>query len=359
MKILSIIGTRPQLIKASILSPEIRRYFEEVIVDTGQHYDHSMAGIFYDELNIPRADYFLSLGNISSLVQIGKGLLELDKIIEKENPQAILVYGDTNSTLTGTIASVKKNIPLIHIEAGLRSYNKKMPEEINRIIADHIADYLFVPTLNAVNNLATENIHNGVFNVGDLMYDAVIKNLELAKKKVDFEKFGLKAKEYILMTVHRHENFSTYDKAIDIVNSILKVESTIILPLHLGTKEKLIKFGLFGLLEKKANIKIIEPVSYLEMLILQKNARTIVTDSGGIQKEAYFLKVPCLTLRDETEWNETVELGWNKLINVRNYNELNEYVKNIASGKPIFDVYGDGTTSKKIVNILRENLDAE
>ena len=356
MKILSIIGTRPQLVKASALSPEIRKHFKEVIVDTGQHYDYSMAGVFYDELNIPRPDYFLNLGNTIPLSQIGKSLLELEKVISKENPQAILVYGDTNSTLSGTIAAVKNNIPLIHIEAGLRSYNKKMPEEINRIIADHVADYLFVPTLNAVNSLSKENIHTGVFNVGDIMYDAVIKNLDLAEKKIKFHDFGLELRNYILLTMHRYENFSTFERAKDIVNCILEIDSEIILPLHLGTKQKLIQYDLFETLKFKENIKIIEPVSYLEMLVLQKNARVIITDSGGIQKEAYYLKVPCLTLRDETEWNETVELGWNKLIDVRNHNELNEQVKCLRPGIPVFDVYGDGTAGRKIAEILKDNF---
>jgi len=351
-KILTIAGTRPQLVKIAAVSRVLRKSFDEVLVNTGQHYDYNMAGVFFDELNIPKPDYDLGIGSDTHGRQTGKMMMAVEEIVEKEKPDAILVYGDTNSTLAGAIVASKLHIPIIHIEAGLRSYNKEMPEEINRIMTDHVSTLLFAPTDLAVGNLAKESITEGVHQVGDVMYDAVLYNIALAEEKHSLSDYDLNSGEYVLGTIHRADNTDNQNRLEAVLKAFSALEEKVFLPLHPRTKSKIDSFGLNSILEQANNIKIVEPISYLEMLLLEKHAKAIVTDSGGVQKEAYFAKVPCITLRDQTEWLETIETGWNQLVNPLEV-DLAEKLSNLQFGEPIEDLYGDGNAAEKIVMILK------
>lgn len=355
-KILTIAGTRPQLVKIGAVSRVLRESFEEVLVNTGQHYDYNMAGVFFEELNIPKPNYDLGIGSDTHGRQTGRMMIAVEEIVEKEQPDAIIVYGDTNSTLAGAIVASKLHIPLIHIEAGLRSYNKEMPEEINRIMTDHVSTLLFVPTDLAVANLAKEGITEGIHQVGDVMYDAVLYNMETAERKHSLADYNLISREYVLGTIHRPDNTDNIERLEAILTAFSTLEEKVYLPLHPRTKSKIASFGLNPILEQAKNIEIVEPISYLEMLLLEKHAKAIVTDSGGIQKEAYFAKVPCITLRDQTEWLETIETGWNQLVNPLEVN-LVEKLSNLKKGQPIDDLYGDGQAAKKIVAVLKAYFD--
>ncbi|WP_421663836.1 non-hydrolyzing UDP-N-acetylglucosamine 2-epimerase [Lysinibacillus telephonicus] len=354
-KIVTIAGTRPQLIKIAAVSRVLRQSFHEVLVNTGQHYDYNMAGVFFDELNIPRPDYELEIGSDTHGRQTGKMLIAVEEVLEIEKPDAVLVYGDTNSTLAGAIVASKLHIPIIHIEAGLRSFNKLMPEELNRIVTDHVSNILFTPTEIAVRNLRNEGITDGVYNVGDVMYDAVIYNMDLAEKKYKLEDFQLYKQQYYLGTIHRAENTDSKEQLTAILKAFSDVKENVYLPLHPRTKQKIKQYNLESLIEQAKHIHIVEPVSYLEMLLLEKNAKGIITDSGGVQKEAYFMKVPCITLRDQTEWTETVECGWNKLANPLK-DDLVSILHSIQNGNAIENLYGDGYASVKITEILKQHI---
>ncbi|AND42240.1 non-hydrolyzing UDP-N-acetylglucosamine 2-epimerase [Cytobacillus oceanisediminis] len=347
-KIVTVVGARPQFIKLAPVSRVLRKHFEEIIVDTGQHYDHKMAGVFFEELQIPKPDYNLQVGSGTHGYQTGEMLIKIEEILIKEKPDAVLVYGDTNSTIAGSLSSAKLHIPVIHIEAGLRSYNKKMPEEVNRVLTDHISSLLFTPTETAVNNLSSEGVTENVFNVGDVMYDAVLYNTELAKSKDILSQYGVQPKEYILATIHRAENTDSPDRLTAIINQLGSLNQKVILPLHPRTKKKLEELNIVPN-DSTSSLQIVEPAGYLEMLALEKNASAIVTDSGGVQKEAYFAKVPCFTLRNETEWVETVHAGWNKLVNPLEDN-LSSLVSEKEEKPYIEGLYGDGKASEKIVD---------
>lgn len=347
-KIITVVGARPQFIKLAPVSRVLRKHFEEIIVDTGQHYDHKMAGVFFEELRIPKPDYNLQVGSGTHGYQTGEMLIKIEEILIKEKPDAVLVYGDTNSTIAGSLSAAKLHIPVIHIEAGLRSYNKKMPEEVNRVLTDHISSILFTPTETAVNNLSSEGVTENVFNVGDVMYDAVLYNTELAKSKDILSQYGVLPKEYILATIHRAENTDSPDRLTAIIYQLGSLNQKVILPLHPRTKKKLEELNIVPN-DSTSNLQIVEPAGYLEMLALEKNASAIVTDSGGVQKEAYFAKVPCFTLRNETEWVETVHAGWNQLVNPLGDN-LSSMVSEKEEKPYIEGLYGDGKASEKIVD---------
>ncbi|HBV22309.1 MAG TPA: UDP-N-acetylglucosamine 2-epimerase (non-hydrolyzing) [Jeotgalicoccus sp.] len=354
MKILTVAGTRPQLVKIAAVSRKLRESFDEVLINTGQHYDYNLAGIFFEELNIPKPDYNLEVGSDKHGIQTGKMMIKLEEIFEKEKPDMVLVYGDTNSTLAGALVAAKNLVPLVHIEAGLRSYNKSMPEEQNRILTDHLSDLLFIPSKNAQDNLDEEGLTNGVHLVGDVMMDAVLYNMKLAEKKHSLADYELQQNEYILGTIHRAENTNNKEKLKAILDSFGKIEKDVYLPLHPRTKKLIDDYNLAHYIYEYKNIKIVKPVSYLEMLFLVKNAYAVVTDSGGLQKEAYFCKVPCLTIRDQTEWTETIDEGWNKLINPL-VDKLEHELKNISYGSNKTDLYGDGQAAEKIVSILKNH----
>jgi UDP-GlcNAc3NAcA epimerase len=351
LKVITIIGARPQFIKAAPVSRELRKQHTELIIHTGQHYDANMSDIFFEELHIPKPDYQLGVGSGSHGKQTGEMLAKIEDIFLEEKPDYCLVYGDTNSTLAGALAAAKLHIPVVHVEAGLRSFNKKMPEEVNRIMTDHVSEFLFCPTETAIENLHNENIHHNVFNVGDVMYDAVLYNRKLANDNSNIiSKHGLESKGYHLITIHRAENTDDRGNIENILTAFKQIDTKKVWPMHPRTKHKLESYGLK--LEEIPNLVVIEPVGYLDMLTLESNAAKIITDSGGVQKEAYFMKVPCITVREQTEWVETLDKEANILVGT-DISKLVSAVEKVVT--PVYmDVFGDGHASKKIVEILEK-----
>jgi len=348
MKIISIVGARPQFVKAAPLSKELRKNFREILLHTGQHYDHNMSPIFFKELSIPKPDYNLGIGSGSHGEQTGKMLGAIEKILLKEEPDLVLVYGDTNSTLAGALAAAKLHIPIAHVEAGLRSYNRKMPEEINRVVVDHLSDLLFCPTETAVSNLKLEGITRGVFNTGDIMLDSLSSSLKAAQRKSrTLEKLNLKSKTYLYATVHRPENTDNRRNLKNILDAFGESDKTIVFPVHPRTQRMIKEFKL----KIPKNIRMISPVGYLDSLQLQVSAKKVLTDSGGIQKEAYVLKVPCITLRTETEWKETVKDGWNVVVGA-NKEKIIDSIKNFSPKGKQNNYFGTGDSVSKIVKII-------
>lgn len=347
-KILSIVGARPQFIKSAPISKELRKNFREVLVHTGQHYDYNMSPIFFNELLIPTPEYNLGVGSGSHGEQTGRMIIELEKVLIKEKPDLVLVYGDTNSTAAGSLSSAKMNIPVAHVESGLRSFNREMPEEINRIITDHLSDLLFCPTKTAVDNLKKEGIVKRVYNTGDVMYDALISNRELAKNKSKIlKKLHLKPEEYLFATIHRPENTDNKENLQNIFSALSLSNETIIIPTHPRTRKMLQEFKIIT----SGNIKVIDPVGYLDSIQLQINAKKILTDSGGVQKEAYILKIPCITLRKETEWVETVKDRWNILVG-SDVTKIKNAIKSFEPRGRQHNYFGKGDSASKIGKIL-------
>jgi len=407
MELVHIVGARPQFIKMAAVSRAIAQYdqghapdqrIKGLIVHTGQHYDYEMSKVFFDELEIPKPDYNLGVGSGLHGEQTGEMLKRVEQVLLKEKPDVVLVYGDTNSTLAGALAAAKLHIPVAHIEAGLRSFNKAMPEEINRLLTDHVSTILFCPTETAVDNLRKEGFINVVndghllpsppppsplplnpsspnpplvVNVGDVMYDSVLYNLKLAEDRSDIlTRLSLKPSKpmmYALATVHRAEN--TDDPArlrsiFQALDEIARELMPVILPLHPRTRKQLSALSNWTNSMNSmnptnsmnsANLVIIDPVPYLDMLSLEENARLILTDSGGVQKEAFILKVPCVTLREETEWVETVEAGWNVLVGA-DEKRIVEAARHFSSQRPShlpLNPYGDGHAGERVVNAVR------
>jgi UDP-GlcNAc3NAcA epimerase len=354
MKVLTIVGARPQFIKAGPLSRALRQAgHEEFLVHTGQHYDRGMSDVFFEELEIPHPHVNLEIGSGTHGVQTGKMLAGLEQVMLEEKPDWVLVYGDTNSTLAGALAACKLHIPIAHVEAGLRSFNRTMPEEHNRVLTDHCSDLLFCPTQTAVDNLKKENIHNGVHYVGDVMTDT----LAFANAKLDqrpeieanlFARLGVQKGQYLVATVHRAENTDAPQRLESIMEAFDALREPLIFPIHPRTRKILQQSAH----KPAAHVRFTEPLSYLEMLCLQRSARLLLTDSGGMQKEAYCLGVPCITLRDETEWVETVTQGWNQLVGA-NKQRIIEATQNFAppAERPL--LYGDGKTAQRCVALLQ------
>ena len=345
-RVVTIIGARPQFIKASTLSREIKNHdvFEEIVIHTGQHFDKNMSDIFFDELKISKPKYNFDINSCSHGKMTGQMLISIEEVFLNEKPDLVLVYGDTNSTLAGAIAASKLNIPLAHVEAGLRSFNRKMPEEINRLLTDHLSKFLFCPTKQALKNLKIEGITNGVYHTGDIMYDATIFAKDYINKnfKKLNNKFKIRKNEFGLMTIHRQESVNNkiqFSKLLDYADKFSKKNNIkILFPVHPRTKALIKEYKLMS------NFSFLDPLSYFEIQYLLSNAFVVLTDSGGLQKEAYFHKVPCVTFRSETEWVETIKNGWNRLWTENHYESLQK----------IFD-YGDGNGAKNIINILLEN----
>lgn len=345
--VLTIVGARPQFVKAAVVSKAFAKAgFDEKIIHTGQHYDHEMSTIFWEELDLPAPSVNLGVGSATHGKQTGLMMQKLEEHILRlsQKPDAFMVYGDTNSTLAGALVASKLHIPVIHVEAGLRSFDRKMPEEINRILTDHASDYLFCSSQIGVDQLRSEGITKNVFNVGDVMYDAVLTFSEIADQKYKLaDVTQLKKEEYILATIHRPSNTDNPDNLKSIISAFGKLDQPVLWPVHPRNKKKLKDLVI------PENLHLIDPVSYFKMLILLKNCSKVITDSGGLQKEAYWLKKPCITIREETEWVETLEGGWNILVAP---NEIAAAVNMVptAQWKPL---YGDGHASEKIAEILK------
>ena len=349
MKAVSIVGARPQFIKVKSLVDELRRKkIEHILVHTGQHYDYEMSKIFFDELDIPAPEYNLEVGSYTHGKQTALMLERIEKVLLKEKADIVLVYGDTNSTLAGALAAVKLSMLVAHIEAGLRSYRLDMPEEVNRVLTDRISKFLFCPTKTAVKNLKNEGMVKGVYLVGDVMYDAFLDSQKLLSKRKILSKLELKPKGYLLLTIHRQENTDNFKNLKSILSALIKAEEKIVFPSHPRTKKALKKIEGF----KLKNFLPIKPVSYLDMLVLEKNARKILTDSGGVQKEAYWLGTPCITLRNETEWVETVEDKWNILTGAKSDKIINA-IKNFNPSEKQRKIFGNGKASLKIARLMR------
>lgn len=360
-KIITIVGARPQFIKAAVVSRAIANYnnesasptnIQEIIVHTGQHYDENMSQVFFNEMKISKPKYFLNINKLSHGAMTGQMLEKIEQILLSERPDIVLVYGDTNSTLAGALAASKLHIPLAHVEAGLRSYNRQMPEETNRVLTDHLASFLFCPTSQAITNLQkegidTEDTFRQVHNVGDVMYDATLQ----------FKPFATppSAKipdKFVLATVHRAENTNNKEKLTSIFNALQKIAKScnVVLPLHPGTRTKLKTYHI----EVPSNTMVLlPPVCYTEMLYLLQHCQTVLTDSGGLQKEAFFMAKPCLTLRDETEWVELIETGANILTGTDQHTIIEYYKQHRATiiadqVKP----YGDGSAAETIITLI-------
>lgn len=351
MKIVTVIGARPQFIKASMVSKEIVKHdnIQEVIIHTGQHFDENMSRIFFKEMGIPEPDYNLGINTLSHGAMTGRMLESIENVLLDEKPDWVLVYGDANSTLAGALAASKLHISIAHVEAGLRSFNRNMPEEINRVLADHVSNLLFAPTETAVNNLKNEGITKGKIKlVGDVMYDAALHFGDLAEKKSTIlEDLEIGAKKYILATVHRQENTNEAEKLKNIFLGLKDSPCQVILPLHPRTKKKIEDYNL----SLNSKLRLIEPVGYLDMVMLEKHAWKIVTDSGGIQKEAYFNGIPCITMRDETEWVELVQYGVNTLVGSSS-KKISDSIKSFMPLKFNQAFYGVGNTAKIIIDQL-------
>ena len=360
MKICTIVGARPQFIKAATVSRVIasQSSIQEVIVHTGQHYDENMSAQFFDELAIPKPTYSLNIGSGSHGHQTGQMLAAVEDVLIQEKPDWVLIYGDTNSTLAGALAAVKMHIPVAHVEAGLRSFNRRMPEEINRITADHVSELLFTPTETSTKQLLKEGIPEArIVNVGDVMYDATLFYNEYnASRKTLVEIMGLPAKSFVLATIHRAENTDNISRLRHICEAFIELGKShkVVFPLHPRTRLVLSQAGYLEPLQQQ--LTLIEPVGYLDMLALEQNASLIVTDSGGVQKEAYFNQVPCITLRDETEWIELVEAGWNHLCSPEQPFSLQTiWAKHSeTTPKAYTTLYGNGDAAQKVVQSLIE-----
>ena len=358
-KIITIIGARPQFIKAAMVSKALDKEIEEIIVHTGQHYDKNMSDIFFEQLEIPKPKYNLGIGSGSHGAQTGEMLIKIEEVLLNEKPNYVMVYGDTNSTVAGALAASKLLIPVIHVEAGLRSYNMKMPEEQNRVLTDHISSVLICPTDVAVENLKKEGITNNVFQTGDVMCDSVLYYSNLADSKFKGEnQLELKpiydkkdVKEWYLTTIHRAENTVDDKNISNILETFEKLDKMVIFPVHPRIRKIIDNLNEKN---KYKNIYFIEPVDYLTMLYLTKNACKVVTDSGGLQKECYILDTPCITIREQTEWVETLKHGYNILSSP----EVNELYKKIVNSKidktkEKTNYYGNGNAAEQIVEIIR------
>ena len=355
MKIVTIVGARPQFIKAAVVSRAFRAQasgMREVLVHTGQHYDANMSDVFFAELDIPRPDYHLGIGGGTHGQNTGRMIEAIEDVLLQEQPDWLLVYGDTDSTLAGALAAVKLHIPVAHVEAGLRSFNRRMPEEINRVLTDHAADLLFTPTDTATRNLAQEGITGEkVQQVGDVMYDAALYYGAKAEQQSRIlDTLGLESKRYILATVHRQENTDDRERLRHILAGFAESPQPVVWPLHPRTRNRLADFGW----TVPDCVRAIDPVGYLDMVMLEKHAALIATDSGGVQKEAYFHRVPCITLREETEWVELVAMGCNRLVDPTTKVTLDAPTGAVDQQSGVHGVYGDGATGRAIAGALMD-----
>jgi UDP-GlcNAc3NAcA epimerase len=356
LKVVSIVGARPQFIKAAALTRVLdsNAPFEYLLVHTGQHYDQALSEIFFEELEIPKPDYCLEVGSGNHGAQTGKMLRSIEEVLLQVMPDMTLVFGDTNSTLAGALAAAKLHIPVAHVEAGLRSFNRRMPEEINRVLTDHASDLLFAPTAASVENLTNEGLAiDRIFAVGDVMYDVALYYGEKAERRSRIlEQLGLKPKQYVLATIHRAENTDDAQRLRTIFDGLDLVarEVNVVVPLHPRTLHAAKRCGIAF-----KHAQVIEPVGYLDMVMLEKHSRLIATDSGGVQKEAFFYNVPCVTLRSETEWLELLELGWNRVVPPSAPAKIAEAIlENLDRSGASASPYGNGDAARKIIDVITD-----
>ena len=347
-KVVTVVGARPQFIKLAPLSEGLRSHFHEVIIHTGQHYDETMSKVFFDELEINKPDYNLEVGSGSHAIQTAQMMIRIEEVLLIEKPSLVIVFGDTNSTLAAALVASKLGIKIIHIEAGLRSFNRSMPEELNRIATDHLSDYLFVPTNTAEKNLVNEGLIDRIENTGDIMVDSVSYFLEKSKNRSRIlYHMDLKKNNYYLLTLHRPSTVDDVSLLSKILNDLNNLGKKIIFPIHPRTKKVFKKIKL----PKKNNFIFLNPAGYLDFLNLMSNAKKIITDSGGIQKEAYILKTPCVTLRTETEWVETVDNGWNLLLNPNSKN-ISLQIDSFITPESQKKLFGENPSLKMINKLL-------
>jgi len=356
MRILTVVGARPQFIKAAAISRAVEGYhgidLEDVIVHTGQHYDERMSKSFFDGLGIPEPRHNLGIGSTTHGRQTGLMMNALEDIIDLESPDVLLVHGDTNSTLAGALVATKRNLPLVHVEAGLRSFDRTMPEEVNRVLTDHVSDLLCCPSSTAVDNLGAEGIVDGVHLVGDVMYDVLLDDLAVLDSVASPTDSLTVDSPYVVATIHRASTTDDPKRFGDIVHALTQVATTIapvVWPVHPRTSD------LVGGLTVPDSLHLIDPVSYHEMLLLVRGARTVVTDSGGLQKEAYWLETPCVTVRDTTEWTETIDAGWNSLVGT-DAASIIAAVTDASTPDTHPQLYGDGRSANRIVELIASLL---
>ncbi len=354
MRFASIVGARPQFVKLAPVSRAIRQHHQELIIHTGQHYDYSMSAQFFDELALPAPDYHLGVGSGTHAFQTGRMLEAIERVLLKEHPDWVIVFGDTNSTLAGALAAAKLHIPIAHVEAGLRSFNRAMPEEINRVVTDHLSDRLFCPTETARKHANNEGITRGVEVVGDVMYDILLQVQPRIDAHIEvlLPALGVAPQAYVLVTVHRAATTDDPETMQKIAHALNRLEMPVIFPVHPRTRACLERYGM----SLKKHVQMIEPVGYFDMLALERAAYRILTDSGGVQKEAFLLGVPCVTLREETEWTETVEAGWNTLVGNR-WETIGEVVGLPTPQSLRQNPYGEGNAAKRIAYSLSDHRD--
>ena len=353
MRVVTVVGNRPQFVKAAAVSRLLREHHEELLVHTGQHYDDEMSKVFFDELPVPQPDRQLGIGSAPAAIQTGRMLAELEPVLEESAPDLVLVYGDTNSTLAGAVAGAQAYVPVAHVEAGMRSFDRSMPEELNRVLTDHASDLLLCSTRTAVDNLANEGITSGVHLVGDAMADVALATARVARDRSDvLAGFGVEPGGYVLVTAHRAGNVDTPERLAALVDVLLALPRPVVFPVHPRTRARLEAAGLLARLEEADGLHLSPPVGYVELLALAIHARAVITDSGGLQKEAYLVEVPCVTLRGTTEWVETVEAGWNVLVDL----DADAAAAALQRPRPAEhpDLYGGGRAGERI----RDAIDA-
>lgn len=351
MKVVSVVGARPQFIKAAPVCRALRTKHDEVLIHSGQHYDHGMSKVFFEELGIPEPDYNLGIGSGSHGQQTGEMLAALEVLFLQLKPDVVLVYGDTNTTLAGALAAAKLDIPVAHVEAGLRSFNHSMPEEINRVVADHVSALLLAPTRAAIENLTAEGLSARAVLVGDVMLDTAREFAERTDVGETLRTYGLTTGGYYLATVHRAATSDDPGRLASVLDAFASLDRPVLWPVHPRTAANLAAFGLRERLTAGGNVRAVDPLPYGTMIALLRGAAALLTDSGGMQKEAYFFEVPCVTLRDETEWVETVELGWNRLAGTDSARILGAVASVDRPGEHP-EVYGDGHAANRVVAAL-------
>lgn len=358
MKVILVAGARPNFMKIAPLVRAIEKHdasldvnpIQFILVHTGQHYDYEMSQIFFKDLDLPQPDVYLGVGSGTHAEQTGKVMIEFEKVLLKERPDLVVVVGDVNSTLAATLAAVKSHIPVAHVEAGLRSYDRGMPEEINRLLTDHCSQLLFCPTETAVGNLEKEGIIKGVYLTGDVMVDMLLANTEVAERSDILGRLGLEDKRYLVVTIHRASNSDNRESLQNVMGALSESGERVIFPIHPRTRKALSEYGVHI---RSENVTLIDPVGYTEFLKLMSHAKKVLTDSGGIQKEAYILKVPCITLRERTEWVETVADGWNVLVGA-DKEKIIEAIRDFKPASKQRDIFGNGTAAISICQIISQ-----